>query len=565
MPPLNIREMFEQSLRSHGDRIALRHKKNGEWQTVTYKALSERVQVVVNFLFAEKVKPGERVGIFMENNPQWVEAYLAIVSVGAIAVPVDAKLRSPELLHILQDAGPRILFSQEGRYPVVADALAGNDLPLEQLIVVDGKSLKESASLGKIRLLDYDEALAVDMLNEAAYEERWAACAPSEDDIASLIYTSGTTGRQKGAMLTHKNFMSNVDAAIKLLKVFPEDNFLLILPLHHSLPFMGNLLVPLTVGASISLVESLRTVSENIKEVSPTILLGVPLLFEKMYDRIMQKLRANKVAWLMLKTGLTGPIRKKIAAQLGGKLRLAGVGGAPCDPEVIVGFKRLGLTVIEGYGLTETAPALAFNPLSKVKPGTVGTALDNVEIKILEPNEEGVGEVAAKGPNVMKGYYNNEEATAAVFNEDGWFLTGDLGLIDEEGYLKITGRKKSLIVNREGKNIYPEEVEMAINAHPLVFESLVLGYQEPDDSVGERVGVIVVPDAEALAEAARKRGRTLSDTELNEQMRDAVKEQSEQLSTYKRPRRVQVRNEEFEKTSTQKIKRYLYELEVVDV
>ena len=224
---------------------------------------------------------------------------------------------------------------------------------------------------------------------------------------------------------------------------------------------------------------------------------------------------------------------------------------------------KLGIAILEGYGLTETAPILTLNPMDRPRPGTVGRPLSGVEIKILDPNPDGVGEIAARGPNVMPGYYRNEEATKQAF-ADGWFLTGDLGFIDAEGYVTITGRKKSLIVNREGKNIYPEEVEGFLTASEYIREALVLGYQVPGET-GERLGAIVVPDQEAVDRLARRHKRPLTDAEVDDLMKKEVARMGLTMADYKHPRRIQVRHEEFEKTSTGKIKRYLYALNAADV
>jgi long-chain acyl-CoA synthetase len=264
----------------------------------------------------------------------------------------------------------------------------------------------------------------------------------------------------------------------------------------------------------------------------------------------------------MYRMGLKGPVVKGIRAKLGGRLRLAIVGGAPCSVEVLRGFADLGIKILEGYGLTETAPILTFNPEDAPRPGSVGIPLPNVEVRIDDPNDEGVGEIIAQGPNIMKGYLNNEEATREAIR-DGWFYTGDLGYIGDDGYVVITGRKKSLIVNREGKNIYPEEVESCVLQSDLVMEAVVLAYAT-DGETGEKVGIIVVPDQDAL-DARTGRKEQLSDEAVTGLLVEEVKRTTREIADYKRPRRIQVRTEEFEKTSTGKVKRYLYALTPSDV
>jgi len=539
--------------------VALRYKEDGEWIEITYGALLQRVRLVAAVLSEMKVKPGERVAIYLENCPAWPEIYFAIVGCGLTAVPVDGKLREQEAAHVLRDSESRAVFTSAKAYRIVREIEDG--LPeLTHAVILDGLEIIPHEP-GRVAYADYGEALQ-SAEKRAAGNTLFEEANPSEGDVASIIYTSGTTGRQKGAMLTHGNFCSNVEACSESIAISQDENFLLVLPLHHSFAFTTNLLLPVAAGAEISFIESLKTVGENVREVSPTVLIGVPLLLEKMYARIWSGLKKKKAAYLLYKLGIRKPVTKGILKNLGGKLRLFVVGGAPASPDVLRGFEALGIPILEGYGLTETAPVLTLNPPDKPKPGSVGKPIPGVDIKIVPPNAEGVGEIAAKGPNLMKGYFRNPQATAEVFDE-GWFLTGDLGTIDEEGYVTITGRKKSLIVNREGKNIYPEEVEACVCQSPFILEALALGYTAPGET-GERVGVIVVPDQEAL-DAWRKHGKPVSDEDIKALMKKEVKKVTANIADYKRPRRIQVRTEEFEKTSTAKVKRYLYEIDPTEV
>jgi long-chain acyl-CoA synthetase len=407
--------------------------------------------------------------------------------------------------------------------------------------------------------LDFDQAVAARSDGAHGPDSVYDRLAPGEKDIASLIYTSGTMGRPKGAMLTHGNFAANVESCRQAAPMYAKDNFLLVLPLHHALSFTANLLCPVAVGAQISFVENLKTVSENMREVSPTVLVGVPLLLEKMYARIDAAIRASRIGHALVKLGLGRAIRKRIIDRLGGRLRMVITGGAPCPPEILIGLSRLGILVLEGYGLTETAPVLTLNPPAAPRPGTVGKPLPGIEITIFDPDSEGSGEIAARGPSIMEGYFAAPETTSKVFR-DGWFLTGDIGHIDKDGYLTISGRKKSLIVNREGKNIYPEEIEAVLVESNFIQEALALGYGDARDTGGERVGVIVVPNPDAVDEYAHDSGKELTDEEATALIRDEVKRVSQALADYKRPRHIRIRTEEFLKTSTGKIKRHLYSL-----
>ena len=559
---MTLKELLAQSVQQCGSSVALRYKRQERWLTVSYQELLDRVHRVAEVLSRHGIKPGDRVAIFNENSPEWPEIYFGIVGLGAVAVPVDAKLQEQEVAHILRDSGAKLIVTNAKYYPLLRD-IEIHVPELHTALLLAGQDILPIRSR-RIKYYSYEQ-----LTDEAASTTRSAARVydkyqPKKDDAASLIYTSGTTGRQKGAMLTHRNFTADVESCQKAIGVYPSDNFLLVLPLHHSFAFTTNLVLPLAIGAQISFVENLRTVGENMREVAPTVLIGVPLLLEKMYNRIWNGLKENTVGYALFKLGIRKPVIHGIAQKLGGKLRLLITGGAPCDPELLNKYARVGISILEGYGLTETAPVLALNPPNNPRPGTVGKSLPGIELTIMDPDSEGNGEIAAKGENVMKGYFNNPEATLMVF-KDGWFLTGDLGVIDAEGYLTITGRKKSLIVNREGKNIHPEEVEYQVCKSPYIREAIALGYREVDERVGEHVGVIVVPDQEELDAMAEREKKTLSEDELGNIIRNEVKKYCAEIAEYKRPRRIQIRWEELDKTSTGKIKRYLYSMGAEDV
>lgn len=559
---MTLKELLARSVQQRGDAVALRYKQQECWHTVSYNELLASVRRVAEILGRFGVKPGDRVAIFRENAPEWPEIYFGVAGMGATAVPVDAKLQEQEVAHVLRDSGAKLMFSDAKNYPLLRD-VEPHIPDMHTIVLVDGHEILPIQSR-RIKYFDYDQLIKEVSENAGSERRAYDRQQPKDDDVASFIYTSGTTGRQKGTMLTHRNFTANVESCRRAIDVRHTDNFLLVLPLHHSFAFTTNLLLPVAVGAEISFVENLKTVGENMREVFPTVLIGVPLLLEKMYKRIWNGLKENKVAYAMFNLGLRKPVTRGIAQKLGGKLRLVVTGGAPCDPELLVGFGRLGFDILEGYGLTETAPVLTLNPQGRPKAGTVGKPLPDVQITILDPDSDGAGEIAAKGPNIMKGYFNNPEATQAVFH-DGWFLTGDLGVIDAEGYVTITGRKKSLIVNREGKNIHPEEVEHQVCKSPYIREALALGYREADERVGEHVGVIVVPNQESIDELCQREKKLMTERDITTMIRNEVKKHCAEIAEYKRPRRIQIRWEEFDKTSTGKVKRYLYAMGSDDV
>ncbi len=563
---MTLKESLEHSVQKAPGKTLLRYKRGGKWIEMSYAQFLEKVRVAAEFLYrACHVRASDRVMLMAANSPEWCIAHYGITGIGATAVHADPHLREQEVTHILNDSGATVVIADLASYSLLKE-IEDRCPSLRHVVLINlrGREMLMDDST-RVQYREFDKLMAA---HAKAAQERGAAydrVHPKDSDIAVFLYTSGTTGRQKGAMLSHENFLGNfrsLDAAIDIL---PDDNFLVILPLFHAFAFTTSLVTPIASGTEISLVESLRTISENIRDTHPTILLAVPLLLEKMRDKAMASIRSNKFASVLWKLGLRAPIRKKVAESLGGRIRLIVSGGAPIDPKVLEDFDSLGLHPREGYGLTECAPVLTLSPYTEPpRKGSCGKVLPFVEMTVLDPNDEGVGVLAAKGPNVMKGYYNNPAATSEVFR-DGWFLTGDLGYMDKDNFVYITGRAKSLIVNREGKNIYPEEVETQINRSPYIRECVVLGYHEQGQAVGEHVGIIVVPDEDAIADKEKADGRKYSESDIVALLRSEVKAMAENVANYKRPRRIQVRWEEFNKTSTGKIKRYLYQMDAAEV
>ena len=532
--------------------IAVRWKSHGEWKSVTHAERVPRARAIAQLAADLGLQPGDRAALMMPNRVEWMDIYLGLACTAISVVPLDAKFHEKEAAHILGDSGAAALFTDRSHLPL-ARALAPQLPALRAVIVVDATADDDMSSIGETTFLRYDEAVGrvAAQASSKTFDER----VPDESTVASILYTSGTTGRPKGAMLTHGNFASQIEGGQRAFRMYPTDNFLLVLPLHHAFAFSCNFLIPLGNRCEISIVENLRTVAVNMREVHPTFLLAVPLLAEKLLASVMAKLRKNRMAMFLMKIGLTRLVGKKVIEGFGGRLRVIVSGGAAADPEILRQIHAFGITTYEGYGLTETAPMCAISPEKDIRNGTVGKAMPGCELRIAEPNADGVGEIEVRGPNVMKGYFHNEAATAEVFDGD-WFRTGDLGTLDADGYLSICGRRKSLIVNREGKNIYPEEVEEAINAAPHILESLVLGFHE-DGEKGERVGAILVPDLDAIAKDFPDKP---SNEDIDAICRKEMQEAIAAITAYKHPRKVVVRFDPFEKTTTLKIRRYLYKL-----
>ena len=540
----------------------VRWKADRQWHSWTFADLLARARCTAEALRKLGVKPGDRVALMMENRPEWMSTYLGVVSVGVTCVPVDAHLHAHEVSHILRDSEAVALFGS-GRVGPLVQEIMGTMKFLRSVVLLDGAVGEDRRESG-VRLFDCDrllESVAAAAEAPGAFFDNHEAL---ESDVASIIYTSGTTGRSKGAMLTHANFCAQM-SVLSYFTVRRDDNFLLVLPLHHAFAFTADFLVPLRAKCEVSMVENLRTIPENMKETRPTVLLAVPLLAEKMLGAIMKKLRKSTAARTLMAMGLSRVVGKKVVGQLGGRLRIIICGGAASDPDVLKRWSKFGVKTLQGYGLTETAPISALAPEDEIRFESVGKALPGHELRIADPNDEGVGEIQVRGPSVMKGYFRNEDATKECFDGDGWFRTGDLGTMDADGYVTITGRKKSLIVNREGKNIYPEEVELVINACPHVLESIVLGYHVPGEKKGEHVGAIVVADLDKIAEERNKTDAAsaspLSDDQIRKLCVDEIHAAMKEISSYKHPRRIQVRFDPLQKTNTLKVKRYLYSLD----
>ena len=388
------------------------------------------------------------------------------------------------------------------------------------------------------------------------------------DAMAEIIYTSGAVGRAKGVMLSQKNLATNLMSMRKMIIIDNDDTFLSVLPIHHTYECTCGFLCPLYSGATVYYARSLKTITDDLLKVHATILLGVPLLFDKMFRKIYKTINEDKIKSKIIKPlikisdlfEMVGwkSFRQKVFHELhekfGGSIKLFIAGGAAPDPLVAKGLREFGFIFLQGYGMTETSPILALNQRENYKDDAAGIPLDCVEIKIADPDSEGVGEIYAKGDNVMIGYYKNPQLTEESFTE-GWFKTGDLGRFDEEGFLHICGRKKNVIIANNGKNVFPEEIEDIINRSPFVNECFVYG--EKDQKHDEIIAVQIVIDAEAFIEYTAKGHLSITDELIKEVISKVVKDVNKQLEGYKQIKKYYIREREFQKTTTLKIKRYL--------
>ena len=547
---MTIRSLLEQHAQEIPDACALCSCEGKQWVTRTFaEFLSGVRRTAAAYGGAFALRPREEhVALILANSPTWMEVYLACSGAGVAVVPIDPKLHNDEVAYILGDSGAVVVTTDAAHLDMMRAIVP--DLPsVRAVVLVDGAGDYEP--IGSVPVRSY-AALCAEARDESWYDAHVAEA----DDVASIIYTSGTTGKPKGAMLTHGNFTADAVGALEGFgeSVTPSDVFLVVLPLFHAFSFCTNFVVPLLTGSQMAFVRSLYTIGEDVKTLCPTVVMGVPLLAEKIYDKIDAKLKASKKARFLMKVGLGCLVFGAVKKGLGGRIRFMIVGGAPCPKHVLEGFKKLGITMLEGYGLTECAPVVSIAGPKCARIGTIGAKIANIEIRLADQNEQGVGELQVKGPITMKGYWHNEAATAEAFDGE-WLKTGDLASVAADGLITIRGRKKALIVNREGKNIYPEEVENRIAADPVVADCVVVGYTT-GGVPGEKVGCVVHPNMDLLAE--RNGGKEVPWEEAEKIAQEHVHAQCHGLADYKRVRKIVVLKEPLERTSIQKVRRVAY-------
>lgn len=616
-----IDQFIGNSCQRHSGRIALQHKTRGRWHDLSFKDLWAQVESLAFALRENDLQIGGHAALLGSSSPRWVTAYLSILRAGAVAVPIDKELKAAELRHVLTDSGSTHIFVGIAQLDTLLEILG--DLPkLKKVILLDDaprrreedhqtaevldqlatawreltstveipeekKTLIEELAIEAQRLftkqpgketdenkkknhfLAQEEALRKQLLREnkllrldqLSSDSRLPQASHSPTDCAIILYTSGTTGRSKGAMLSHNNIVSNILGACSHFNLDKSMSTLSFLPINHVFEQVCGVLLPLSIGGRIAFAESIKKLGDNLNEVQPSFLLGVPAVYRLLYDRIMKNIESKTLSRTLFKLPIgrnivTSKIQKTI-----GKNTIFVSGGAALDPAVAEGFRTMGLTLLQGYGITETSPVLAAESPFKGKPGTVGLPLDDIEIRIDNPNAEGVGEIVAKGPNIMLGYYNNPQATREVLR-DGWYHTGDLGQLDEEGMLMICGRVKNLIVTPNGKNVYPEEIENELVRSPYISEAMVYGHKI--SATAEEVYAAIFPNEEKMFEYERERGKgPLTPAEVEEIIRKEVLNTSKELADYKRIKKFTLREDEFPKTTTRKIKRYVVEPQIL--
>ncbi len=529
------------------DHTALVRIVKGQTVPLTYGEYLQRVVNLSSGLEASGVSSGDRVLLLSENRPEWAIADYALLSLGAIVVPVYPSLPASQIEYLARDSGARVMIvSDEKQYHKALEV--SRAVPqVETIVVMDPPAQVASNA---ISLADIEARGAEQPDGMERFRRRIARIPP--DHIATFIYTSGTTGEPKGAMLTHHNLLSNVDACLQIIDAGPDDVFLSFLPLSHVFERMGGHFTAVTCGATVYYCETLFTIARDMQIAQPTVMLAVPRLFQSIRDRIMENVtkqpplrrrifhwafrNASKAAqalrgerrwtpWLKFKYRLADRlVLHKVRATTGGRLRFFVSGGAALGRSLAEFFHAFGILVLEGYGLTETSPVVAVNRPHNYRFGTVGQPIPGVEVRIAED-----GEILVRGPNVMQGYYNKPAETAEVLDEEGWFHTGDLGSLDADGFLSITGRKKDIIVLANGKNVAPVPIEEQLKSSPYISEAVLFGDEQ------DVITALIVPSFEQVRQWAKMQGLLVqSDAELVAlpEVKQLIKQEIDRLTTH---------------------------------
>ncbi len=552
----NFRELVNRSAEKYPNNVAYKFKRNlGKPNQViiekTYKEVKEEVEALGTMLLNMGLE-NKKVALIGNNRYEWCESYFAVTTSNMVVVPLDKALPNQEIKSLIERSQADAVI-YENKYSEVFNSLREeNNETLKYYINMDLKQ-NENGVLSFTKLIEDGKEL----LNKG--DEKYSQVKIDNEKMSILIFTSGTTNTSKGVMLSQKNITSNILAMAKMSKMYPDDVLLSFLPLHHTFECTITFLYGYYSGATVAFCDGLKYIAKNLQEYKISVFVAVPL--ETIYKKIQKGIKdqgkekivntMSKIANFLLKfhIDIRRKVFKSVLDQLGGNLRIAYFGAASMDKNVIKGYNNFGIDTVQGYGLTETSPLLAAETDKEHCPGSVGMAPFNVQLKLEDVDEKGVGEIVAKGPNIMLGYYENPEATKAVM-KDGWFHTGDLGYYDKDGYLYITGRKKEIIVLKNGENVYPSEIEFLVNKLPYVTESIVFPRENTKGEIA--IGVKAVYDKDLIKEKFGEK----TEAEYKKLVWEDIKEINQRLSQFKKIKELIITTEALEKTTTQKIKRF---------
>lgn len=568
---MTLISLLDHAIQHYGSQPALSYKQDGTYQDISYTEFGEAADAFSSGLTALGIQKDDRIALISENRPEWALTDFGALKAGAITVPMFSTLTAPQVAYILKDSGAKIICVSTTKQLEKVTAIRDDIPTLEHVIVFDPIEGETPEGVLQFQTVCESEGDPIDT-------------PASEDDIATIIYTSGTTGDPKGVMLTHANFISNVEACKSRIDISDADLLLSFLPLSHVFERLGGHYVPLFSGAKIAYAESTFTVAQNMREVAPTVMLSVPRLYETMHDRILRAVQEGSSvkqkifhwgvsvgaavstaiqngekpsALLQLKQKIADKlVFGKLKAATGGRLRFFISGGAALPQAIAEFFHAAGILILEGYGLTETSPVISMNHPGHWRFGTVGTPIPNVEVKIAED-----GEILTRGPHIMKGYFNNEAATASVIDSEGWFYTGDIGIIDPDGFIKITDRKKNIIVLSNGKNVAPQPIESELVQSPFINQIMVIGNER------KTLAALLVPNLDALKAWATENNVSTDDLtglletrEVQQHIQAEIRNRLTDFADFEQVRRFKLLEKEFtqeadEMTPTLKLKR----------
>lgn len=553
----DLRDMIRQSAEIYGDLDAflVKNPVTGTIDPISFR----RYQQDINSLGTSLHKldlAGKMIAIISENRYEWCVSYLGIVNGTGVAVPLDKELPDHEIELLLRRSDAAAVICSSHFVEVIA--ARQKDLPKLQHIISMDHQISENG------ILSFHQLVSEGRLALEKGDRRFLDTPINHKEMSLLIFTSGTTDQSKGVMLSHQNISYDMMAVAHLIYADNNDLILSILPLHHTYECTAGFLTMVYLGVTICFCEGLRHITKNLNEYKPTMMMSVPLILENVYNKVLKKAEKDKkmaslhfglaIAGFAKKIGvdIRRELFKQVHESLGGNLRLIISGAAALNPKISKSLRAMGFNIMQGYGLTECSPIVSVNQLDFYRDASAGQAVKGIEVAVDKADEDGIGEIIIKGPIVMLGYYKNEEATNMVL-KDNWLHTGDNGWIDKDGFIYISGRQKNVIVTKNGKNIFPEDVELYLNKSEYIRESLVYGV-DSDDNADTVVCAKIVPNMEVLVE---KYGQVPHPDELYKLIKQEVMKANKKLSGYKKIKHFEIREGEFEKTTTKKIKRHV--------
>ena len=553
----DLKDMINKSANKYGDKPVFKYKTEtpGKFRVITYRDFFNDINALGTKLINMGLS-GKKIAIIGDNRYEWCLAYMAISCGTGVVVPLDKLLPANEIESLIIRSGVEAIFYSDKYNDIMQDIKDRQTTDLRYYISMDLKK-REAGIYSEKELVQNGQEL-IEKGNR-----KFMAAKINNETMSFMLFTSGTTATSKAVMLSHKNIVSNLMDIAKVIYVDENDTLLSFLPLHHTFECTVGFLHTIYRGGSIAFCDGIRHIASNIKEYQISAMISVPALYENIYKRIMKNIekkgKLQEVEVLMKLTGLLSKVGidfrrtifKEIHEELGGKLRILVNGAAALSPEVEKGFNDLGIMTVQGYGLTETSPVISAGTDYEQKVGSVGKVFPSVKLKIIDKDENGIGEIHVKGPTVMLGYYQNEEATKEVI-EKGWFNTGDLGYVDKKGFLFLSGRKKSVIVLKNGKNVFPEELETVINKIDGVKESFVYGKPKENDEIDLKICAKIVYDKETMKEIYGIE----DEQKIQENLWEQIKEINKTMPSYKYIKEINVTENELIKTTTQKIKRH---------